>query len=646
MTTRPDYGFETLLPSIPAPNANNLTEVVAALREAIQVRTGAVGDGMDRAVTLRDLLNSGVATPFDLRNLGNGGITPFPIGTGDTDPDMPPTPDHLEASGAIKYIILTWNFARGYSRLAYFEVWRSLTDNISDAIQIGQTFAPIYADNVGPGKSYYYWVRAVSDVAASPFNSFSGTLGQTSIDVEYVLELLTGQITETQLWPDLGDRIDLIDGAATLIGSVNQRVEAAKLIAANAIAALDAALDDAGSAIIDLQHADADMAYVVTALGTRLGSAESTITTLNTTTAGQAMALQSLNTRVGSAESSINTLNTTTAGQASATTALTTRVGTAESNLVTLNSTTAGQATAITALSTRTDTAEGAITTLQSTSAGQAQSITNLTSTVGGYSTSIQTLQTTMAGVTAQYMVKLDNNGYTTGFGGSSTLVNGVPVSTWIFRTDTFAIGAPGGPGVVAPQVPFIVRTTVSVINGVTVPIGVYIADAFIANGTITNAKIGDLQVDDAKIANMSVAKLIAGKLGIGEYIESTNYLAGDTGFRIHGNGNAEFNNVTVRGTVYATAGRIANVNIGANAMFTSNYGATSGWAMFDNGTVYFNQARIRGELVAAYGTLGTITAMTALSGTSGARTVMTERGAICYDANNTRRCQWGDLSV
>ncbi|HHG9971212.1 TPA: DUF1983 domain-containing protein, partial [Yersinia enterocolitica] len=57
-----------------------------------------------------------------------------------------------------------------------------------------------------------------------------------------------------------------------------------------------------------------------------------------------------------------------------------------------------------------------------------------------------------------------------------------------------------------------------------------FLKSAFIQDGSITNAKIG-------------------------EYIQSSNYIPGSIGWSINKNGNAEFNDVTVRGTVYATAG-------------------------------------------------------------------------------------------
>lgn len=65
-----------------------------------------------------------------------------------------------------------------------------------------------------------------------------------------------------------------------------------------------------------------------------------------------------------------------------------------------------------------------------------------------------------------------------------------------------------------------------AVVNG-----QVFINQGFIGDGWITNAKIGD-------------------------FIQATNYATGKTGWSINKNGAAEFNNVTVRGTLYATNGQ------------------------------------------------------------------------------------------
>lgn len=151
----------------------------------------------------------------------------------------------------------------------------------------------------------------------------------------------------------------------------------------------------------------------------------------------------------------------------------------------------------------------------------------------------------------ASYTVKIDNNGYVSGFGMASTTNTGTPSSTFAIRADSFYIASPEGPGVV-PTMPFIVRTTETPIGGEVVPAGVYMRDAYIQNGSITAAKIADLTVDDAKIANLSVSKLTAGSIAVGEYIQSTNYIPGTQGWKITGDGNTELSNALVRGEVIA----------------------------------------------------------------------------------------------
>ncbi|EPV2473171.1 host specificity protein J [Enterobacter asburiae] len=91
-----------------------------------------------------------------------------------------------------------------------------------------------------------------------------------------------------------------------------------------------------------------------------------------------------------------------------------------------------------------------------------------------------------------------------------------------------------------------------AVVNG-----QVFISSAFIQDGTITNAKIG-------------------------AFIQSNNFVSGSAGWNLPKSGNAELNNVTVRGTVYAT-----------NGSFTGTVYATDGDF---KGTVYAN--KIVGDVV------------------------------------------------
>lgn len=81
-------------------------------------------------------------------------------------------------------------------------------------------------------------------------------------------------------------------------------------------------------------------------------------------------------------------------------------------------------------------------------------------------------------------------------------------------------------------------------------------------NGVII-AKFG---VTEAYVGNMLLTK---------NSIETRNFLSGSTGFKIRDDGNAEFNDVVVRGTIYATLGEIGGFTIGSTAL-TAGSGSTS----------------------------------------------------------------------
>jgi hypothetical protein len=177
----------------------------------------------------------------------------------------------------------------------------------------------------------------------------------------------------------------------------------------------------------------------------------------------------------------------------------------------------------------------------------------------------IDLVDETNGGLISKYTVKVDSNGYVSGFGLASTTNNGATVSDFIIRADRFSVASPSGPGI-TPVIPFIVTTTPQTINGVSVPVGVYINGAFVQNGTITNAKIGNAAIDDAKIANLSAGKITAGSISVGSYIQSSNYLIGSQGWKIHGDGTAEFAAASIRGLITAAQINSNGLSIRDNA--------------------------------------------------------------------------------
>ena len=167
---------------------------------------------------------------------------------------------------------------------------------------------------------------------------------------------------------------------------------------------------------------------------------------------------------------------------------------------------------------------------------------------------------------------------------------NGLVVTTGL---DVSAmVAAMTGPGN-----PFTILAVDTIINGVTYPAGTYTTKALIFDAQISNAKIANLAVDDAKIASLSAAKLTAGSIAVGQYIQGTGYVAGSAGWRINGDGTAEFNNVAVRGGVYAAYGAIGGAVIESNAVRSSNYAgwdAGVGWRLGSDGTLQIPNGSVK----------------------------------------------------
>lgn len=148
-----------------------------------------------------------------------------------------------------------------------------------------------------------------------------------------------------------------------------------------------------------------------------------------------------------------------------------------------------------------------------------------------------------------------------------------------------FYVGAPSTDGAISSTRPFIVQTTPTTINGVDVPAGVYIEDGFIKNGTITNAKIANAAIDNAKIKDLSADKIKAGSIAVGQYIQSSTYNPTNAkGWRITGDGLADFREVVVRGGVYANYGAISGIAIDQDGLRTAPYGVGPGFYLGNDG--------------------------------------------------------------
>lgn len=219
--------------------------------------------------------------------------------------------------------------------------------------------------------------------------------------------------------------------------------------------------------------------------------------------------------------------------------------------------------------------------------------------------------KTTNDALYGQYTVKIDNNGYVTGYGLASTATNGMPSSTFSVRADKFYIANPSGPGI-APAAPFIVQTVPTTINGESVPVGVYIDTAYIRKGTITSAYIGDLAAGKITAGTISAAVTMTTpviKSGAGAFFGSTGFFLGYDGatpkFYVGNGSNAyiSWNGTTaaIAGTIVATAGSIGGNTITSDGIQSPNYiPGSTGWRIASTGAAEFRNIVARGDIQAS----------------------------------------------
>ncbi|MFY9184374.1 MAG: DUF1983 domain-containing protein [Limnohabitans sp.] len=548
---------------LPPPSAGNFPQRV---RETLMTYLGKQGNPLDRGLTLRDLIENGIIKLA--KGWRPGGDIPLlepgdAVAQGD-EPDLtpPPTPTGFAVSAAISHVFIehdqpAYLMGHGHLRTRLYGVTHTAGQPLptfNNAVELGQFSGTIWALASNPATTWRLWIKWETNdgvLSAAPAGGTNGLEAVTGQDVATLLAALTGEITESQLYQSLGERINLVDGNGA--GSVNARL----LAEANARGAAILAEQTAR------QGADTSLASQITTL----------TAAVNTADANLAAAIQTEATARASA-----------------------------------------------------DTAE-------------AQARQTLAATVNSNTAAIQTEQTVRVSETGQlfarYTVKTDVNGYVSGFGLASTANGATPTSAFAIRSDSFYIASPEGPGV-APAMPFIVRTTPVTINGVSVPVGVYMSDAFIQNGTITNAKIANLAVDDAKVANLNASKINAG------FISADRIQAGSL--------DAKLLNVDAAAITYGyiNVARIADAAITSAkiaSLDANKINATSLSAISANlgtvtaGSISGVSMNINGKFIVDANGNATLK-----SGDTGERMVVTNTGISVYDANGVLRVRIGSL--
>ena len=243
---------ETKLPAIPPIPSNvdpQLKTYLSAVDEALKVRLGRVGDPKDRAVTVRELIDSGLAEnfleePFNL-DAGTPPNTFIPV-DGVVDLTVPPDVTSFSGTGTFQKIILSWDLAQ-FGNFAFTEVWRHTSNNLGSATRIDTTRAQVWSDTVDFNSNFYYWVRHVST---------SNIVGQFAGAVNVTTSKITDSNADTAIAAGAIDAAEIKAGAITTDKIAADAVTAAK-IETGTITAASGVIADA--AITTAKIADANV---------------------------------------------------------------------------------------------------------------------------------------------------------------------------------------------------------------------------------------------------------------------------------------------------------------------------------------------------------------------------------------------------
>ena len=310
------------LKNIPPKIDRELRDTLESMREAQEIRLGRRGDPLDRAVTLRELVESGLAKRLSERPFDPSGLIDFiPNDDQKGDLTIPPAPTGLEASGAFTEIIVTWNPAQ-YSNHAFTEVWRSRDDEVGTATLITTTASFIITDPVGYDQTYFYWVRFVSTSnVRGPFNQTNGTKADTIENIGAVMQQLSESLSNLP-------GFNLITTTAAAANIIKSSSAPSTRADGSSIGAFDIWFDTDDGQIYTrnasnnawvagrdatLVNLFGSTSFTGSTLTAAMATAQSDIVTVTNAQNATASSVTSLTSTVGTNTSSINTLNTTTA---------------------------------------------------------------------------------------------------------------------------------------------------------------------------------------------------------------------------------------------------------------------------------------------------------------------------------------------
>lgn len=458
----------------------------------------------------------------------------------------PPKPVGFIASDNVVFgIELSWGFPANTDDTLKTEIQYSLTGTEDDAMLLADVPYPQRKyQQMGLKAGQTFWYRAqLVDRSGNESGYTDFVRGQASIDVsditDAILEDMKGSDTFKDLIENAVDSNEKIAGMADDIKQANDELaQQAQEIAKNAqdigkvqtsVTNLSSKVGDVSSSLSELEQT---VATADTALGQRIDSISVSVDGMTGGVKNSAIAIIQGNLAQVAAR---KTLSASVAGNSA-------QLDRIDEVIVNEK-----EATARSLLSLQTDVNgnKASINSLNQTFSDYQQAmatqVNSITATVNGHTSAITTNAQAIANVNgdlkAMYSIKvgMSSNGqyYAAGMGiGVENTPSGMQ-SQVIFLADRFAVTHQAGATV---TLPFVIQ------NGQTI-----IRDTVIGNGTISNLKIGS-------------------------YIQSTTWDGtGNVGWHINKSGYATFNNVTVRGSIYATKGNFSFNGSGNTTVINGN---------------------------------------------------------------------------
>ncbi|OBU29320.1 phage tail tip fiber protein [Photobacterium kishitanii] len=265
----------------------------AAIQENIELLTGKRGNGLDRAITMRELASLGL---ISVSRHSNGMIIPKPVPPIMPDihalVDIPHIPIGFAALGGFSAIMLEWKNPT-FNGFSYAELWRAIPNadgsvpHLEQAVLIATTPATVFGDIVYPGSTFYYWCRFVNiNNIAGLYNHVNGVKVSTSPNLSDIIDDIGEQMKASELIQGLVTDISVGDKVA------NDAIKDAKKTLNNTIARVET---EYKAANVILTGSVSSLSQVVTTadrtLATKINKVESDYKRADTTTNAAVTAL-------------------------------------------------------------------------------------------------------------------------------------------------------------------------------------------------------------------------------------------------------------------------------------------------------------------------------------------------------------------